>query len=62
MKVVFMNGLVDAVESSLLACSSARAFALSLLDRRVVVGVDGDTRSSSDVVGDIRHVLLSGFA
>ena len=48
--------------SSLLACSSARAFALSLLDRRAVVGVDGDTPSSSDVVGDICHVPLSGFA
>ena len=48
--------------SYLLACSSARAFALSLLDRRAVVGVDGDTPSSSDVVGDIRHVPLSGFA
>ena len=48
--------------SSLLACSSARAFALSLLDRRALVGVDGDTPSSSDVVGDIRHVPLSGFA
>ena len=41
--------------SSLLACSSA-------LDKRAVVGVDGDTPSSSDVVGDIHHVPLSGFA
>ena len=45
-----------------MACSSARAFALSLLDRRAAAGVDGDTPSTSDVVGDSRHVPLGGFA
>ena len=41
--------------SSLLACCGARAFGLSLLERRPALGVDGTPPSTSDVVGDCRH-------
>ena len=43
---------------SLLACTSARAFALSLLERRPALGCDGDTPSTSDVVAVCRHLPL----
>ena len=55
------TGLANAVEF-LAGVQQCWSLALSLLDRRAVVGVDGDTPSASDVVGDIRHVPLSGFA
>ena len=42
--------------SSMLACASARAFALSLLDRRPGVGADGVTPSSAEVVAACRHL------
>ena len=42
--------------SSMLACASARAFALSLLDRRPVSGSDGATPSSAEVLADCRHL------
>ena len=42
--------------SSLLTCASARAFALSLLDRRPVSGSDGATPSSAEVLADCRHL------
>ena len=32
--------------SAILSCATARAFALSLLDRRAVLGCDGDTPTS----------------
>ena len=35
---------------SLLACAASKAFALSLLERRAVVGADGGTPSTSEVV------------
>ena len=44
--------------SSILACAAARAFALSLLDKRPALGSDGDTLSSSDVVAACRHLPL----
>ena len=44
--------------SSMLACASARAFALSLLDRRAAVGCDGEPPSSSAVVTECRHLRL----
>ena len=44
--------------SSMLACAAARAFALSLLDKRPAFGSDGDTPSSSDVVAACRHLPL----
>ena len=40
---------------SMLACSTAQAFGLSLLDRRGAFGADGATPSTSDVIGDCRH-------
>ena len=42
--------------SSMLACASARAFALSLLDRRPALGSDGATPSSSEVLADCWHL------
>ena len=39
---------------SLLACSSARAFAKSLLERRGGIGADGSTPSTADVVWEAR--------
>ena len=42
--------------SSMLACASARAFALSLLERRAAVGCDGEPPSSSAVVTECRHL------
>ena len=47
--------------ASLLACASARAFALSLLDRRPVVGSDGDVFCTSAVITDCRNLLASEF-
>ena len=44
--------------SSILACVAARAFALSLLERRLALGCDGDTPSPSEVVGACRHLPL----
>ena len=40
----------------LLACSAAQAFALSLLERRDALGSDGATPTTSDVIGDCRHL------
>ena len=40
----------------MLACASARAFALSLLGRRAAVGCDGEPPSSSSVVTECRHL------
>ena len=42
----------------MLACSAARTFALSLLDRRAGLGSDGATPTTSDMVGDCRHTSL----
>ena len=42
----------------MLACSAARAFALSLLDHRAGLGSNGATPTTSDVVGDCRHMRL----
>ena len=47
--------------ASLLACASARAFALSLLDRRPAVGSDGDVPCTSAVITDCRHLPPSEF-
>ena len=44
--------------SSMLACVSARAFALSLLERRTAVGCDGEPPSSSAVVKECHHLPL----
>ena len=44
---------------SLLACSAARAFALSLLERRGGLGADGATPSFSEVITEGRYVGLS---
>ena len=38
--------------SVLMACTAARAFALSLLDRRCCASADGDTPTTSEVIGD----------
>ena len=40
--------------SSLLACAAARAFALSLLERRCTPGFDGSGPTSSEVYRDHR--------
>ena len=40
---------------ALLACAAARAFALSLLERRCAPGCDGPTPSSDEVVGAHRY-------
>ena len=45
--------------SSLLACTAARALALSLLERRCAPGCDGCAPSTSEVVRDHRHALHS---
>ena len=37
---------------NLLACNAAKAFALSLLDRRPLLGVGGDAPSVHEVVRD----------
>ena len=47
--------------ASLLACASARAFALSLLDRRPAVGSDGVVPSTSVVITDCLHLPASEF-
>ena len=47
--------------ASLLACASARAFALSLLDRRPVVGSDGVVPCTSAVITACRHLPPSEF-
>ena len=44
---------------SMLACTAARAFAGSLLDRRLALGVDGVSPSVHDVVGEARFAGLS---
>ena len=44
--------------SSILACAAARAFVLSLLEKRPALGCDGDTPSTSEVVGACRHLPL----
>ena len=48
------------VETSvgLLACAAARAFARSLLKKRVSGGVDGDTPSVHEVLGECRFAFL----
>ena len=38
--------------SVLMAWTAARAFALSLLDRRCCASADGDTPTTSEVIGD----------
>ena len=43
---------------SFLACSSARAFAMSLLERRGGMGADGPTPSTDDVVWEARFSAL----
>ena len=43
----------------ILACASARAFALSLLEGRATHGSDGPTPTTAEVIGDSRH---AGFA
>ena len=42
--------------SAVLSCATARAFALSLLDRRAALGCDGDTLTVSDAVAACRHL------
>ena len=42
--------------SSILACSAAKSLALSLLERRGGFGADGATPSTSEVIGDARHL------
>ena len=42
--------------STLLACSAARAVALSLLERRGGIGADGDTPSTTEVLADARYL------
>ena len=42
----------------LLACAAARAFACSLLEKRVSRGVDGDTPSVHEVLGECRFAGL----
>ena len=44
---------------SLLACAASRAFALSLLERRPMVGADGDIPTTAAVVSDCRYLPLS---
>ena len=46
--------------ATLLACSAARAFALSLLERRGGLGADGATPSCSEVITEGRYAGLSG--
>ena len=41
---------------TILACSSARAFASSLLEVRAAGGCDGPTPTTADVVGEFRYV------
>ena len=41
---------------TILACSSARAFASSLLEVRAGGGCDGPTPTTADVVGEFRYV------
>ena len=43
---------------SLLACAAARAFACSLLEKRVSGGVDGDTPSVHEALGECRFAGL----
>ena len=43
----------------ILACASARAFALSLLEGRTAHGCDGPTPTTAEVIGDSR---CAGFA
>ena len=43
---------------SLLACAATRAFACSLLEKRVSGGVDGDTPSVHEVLGECRFAGL----
>ena len=42
--------------SAILSCATARAFALSLLDRRAALGCDSDTPTVSDAVAACRHL------
>ena len=55
-------GLVEPVRRGstvgrgLLSCAIARAFVLSLLDRRPIVGCDGDSLSCSDAVAVCRLI------
>ena len=46
--------------ATLLACSAARAFALSLLERRGGLCADGATPSCSEVITEGRYAGLSG--
>ena len=48
--------------SSILACAAARAFALSILEKRPALGCDGDTPSPSEVVGACRHLPLDSVS
>ena len=45
---------------NLLACNAAKAFALSLLDRRPPLGAGGDAPSVHEVVRDSRFLLEQG--
>ena len=47
------------LEVVILACASARAFALSLLEGRATHGSDGPTPTTAEVIGDSRY---AGFA
>ena len=44
---------------SILACAASRAFALSLLERRPMVGADGDIPTTATVVSDCRYLPVS---
>ena len=46
--------------ASLLACSAARAVALSLLERRGGLGSDGDTPFTTEAISDHRHLPFPG--
>ena len=42
----------------MLACSGARALALSLMEVRAAVGHDGPTPSTAEVVGEARYACF----
>ena len=45
--------------SSILACASARAFALSLLEGRAAPGHDGPSPTTDEVIGDSRYACFA---
>ena len=45
------------VVDGVLACSAAQVFVVSLFERRDALGSDGATPTTSDVIGDCRHLV-----